>query len=62
MTISISVQYDGEFMPDININILVTQSWGNPFQLQHGRGFVFVAYKTTISPCKSDTAVVLCAV
>ena len=48
MTINVSVQYNDGFLPDI---ILPTQGYylrGTHFKC-HGRGFVFVAYETTIS-------------
>ena len=47
MAISVSIQYNGVFLPDI---ILLTQGYyhrGTHFKCC-GRGFVFVAYETTI--------------
>ena len=49
MTINVSVQYNGGFLPDI-ILLLLTQDYflrGTYFKC-YGRGFVFVAYETTI--------------
>ena len=47
---NVNVQYNGGFLPDIIILLLLTQCHylrGTHFKC-YGRGFVFVAYETTI--------------
>ena len=47
MTINVSVQYNGGFLPDIILSIQDYSLRGTYFKC-YGRGFVFVAYETTI--------------